>query len=85
MTASQIVKKMDGDELAAVLNDIANEHLDRGCASRRPIPDLVALEERIREESPGMSKGMAMVTAKEAALVEGCNRWLALREACKER
>jgi len=83
MTASKIVAKLSNDELAAVLKDIATEHLERGKPLIPPIPSLLALEERVIKEC-GVSKGMAMLTAKEAALVEGCNRWLALRDACRE-
>ena len=71
-TASQIVSGMSDFDLALVLNDIANDHLDRGAAQ---IPALLALEERVMKENT-MSKGVAILTAKEAALVEASSRWL---------
>ena len=75
-TASEITAAMSDRDLANVLGDIANEHLDRSTGSLHEIPHLNALENRAQEYCPSMSRGMAMIIAKEAALVEGCNRWL---------
>ena len=75
MKASEIIKGKTNDELVAILGGITEDHLKKGYADHETCRALWDFEKEVFADGT-LSKGMVILTCKEAALVEAANRWL---------